>query len=681
MVSRLPRVLAGEQVFRPLILDGRRDPLSLLQPSIHRGGNTFVFDVEALRDFPNAAPRIGGTETRRSDMVWSLLNRYVAHRTVVKLPLAVRQDRRDQPAGRLDLDKLARDIQGYALYSALEDVLLEQHEGARWDADETRLGLDGVDAGHLEQRMQKYLRERFAAFSLSFHRAAGLVGLLGRYVGVPASGAWWWLSDPACTDSVAELRQLLNTLRREYDLTRLREFEREVFAVGPDVVGRFLDQLRADLEARTRADDAMRDVERWLEHQRVAIAEHRIRKEFGVECRRVLGCGAEAVVLTDEHTVFKVLDYWKTRMPGQQIDFLRGQVGRWDGVPGLYPLREVRSCGSWAAITYDYEPSTPYRGGYGEGLIRLLQGCRQVGIVCNNVHPDNLVVTANGVKLTDYGADIRPYSAEAFEHMARRAFLSCRHAGRADLKDLMRRALNDHGLPELEGFDRFREALEPVSKELLLDQWVAGQLGDGHGRTVLDYGCGKGKLAQMLASAGWTVTAYDPDPALEGKWRGMNGQVKFGGRALLTELRRGQATFDIVICCLVLCLLDDADLREVVADLRRFSARGGLLVVAVCNPRFVRGTTQIQRRLTPDGVDNDDVFRLEKHVFSTGVRVVDVHRPTQHYIDLFDRNGIALQAVAETPAVDLESFERTSDFMIFQLRCVTREEVARHGRL
>ena len=681
MVSRLPRILAGEQVFRPILLDGRRDPLSLLQPSIHRGGNTFVFDVEALRDFPNAAPCIDGTETRRSDMVWSLLNRYVAHRTVVKLPLAVRQDRRDQEAGHLDLDKLARDIQGYALYSALEDVLLEQHDGARWEADEAPPRLDRVDVAHLERRMQKYLRERLAAFSLSFHRSAGLAGLLGRYVGEGEGAPPWWLSDPSCVESVAELRRMIDTLRSEYDLTRLRDFARKVSAIDSDVVQRFLDQLRVDLDARARADDAMHDAEGWMEGQRVAIAKHRARREYGVEDGRVLGCGAEAVVLTDERTVFKVLDYWKTRMPRRQIDFLRDQVGRWDGVPGLYPLREVRSCGSWALITYDYEPSTPYRGGDGEGLIRLLQGCRQAGIVCNNIHPDNLVVTATGVKLIDYGADIRPFGDEAFEHMARRAFLSCRYADRADLKQIMRRALEDHDLPELDGFALFREALDPVSKEQLLDQRLAAELGDGGGRTVLDYGSGKGKLAKMLAAAGWTVTAYDPDPALAEKWRGMSGQVEFGGRALLAELRRSRARFDTVVCCLVLCLLDDEALLEVMADLRNLSQRGGHLVVVVCNPRFVRGTTQLQRRITPDGVDVNDVFRLEKHVFSTGARIVDVHRPVQHYLDLFRRHGFALQAVSETPAVDLDSFERASDFMIFQLRRVVGEEVARRASL
>jgi SAM-dependent methyltransferase len=676
LVSRLPRMLAGEEVFRPIVVDERTDPLSLIQPSIHRGGNTFVFDVESLRDFPNAASSVDGTETRRSDMVWSLLNRYVAHRTVVKLPLAIRQDRQDEPVGRLDMEKLARDIQGYALYSALEDVLLEGQEGARWVAGEAASGLDGVDPKRLEERMKKYLRERLAAFSLSFHRAAGLSQLLGKYVGEGACSAPWWLTEADCAPGVEELRDFVARLRVEYDLARLREFQRNVSAVGENVARQFLEQLRHDLRARAESDGAVRDVERWMDDERVAHAEQKVRREFGAQHLRLLGSGAEAVVLTDEHTVFKHFDRWKTPLSQTQVEFLRGQIGRWEGIPGLYALRDLRSSGSWAVVTYDYEPSVPYEGGHGGGLVRLLQGCRRGGIVCSNLHPDNLVVTATGLKLVDYGADIGPFSAEAFEQMMRRAFLCWRHATTADLKELMRRALSDPGLPELTGLGLFREAVEPVTKELLLDARIAAALGGGWGRLLLEYGCGKGKLAATLSTQGWSVTAYDPDPSYEPRWRRTHGDgVTLGGRALLGELRKGRREFDAVLCSLVLCLLDDEALRQALADLRRFTKPGGRLVVAVCNPRFVHGTTQLQQRLPSEGKGAEDVFRLEKRIFSTSARIVDVHRSLQQYVELFAEHGLAVETIAETPGVDLETFEPTSDFMIFDLRRSRGEEV------
>lgn len=210
----------------------------------------------------------------------------------------------------------------------------------------------------------------------------------------------------------------------------------------------------------TEASDATRVLGQWVQRERAATAEHRVRRRFSPERLRYLGSGSESVVFTDDQTVYKCIDYWKSRMPRSRLDFLREQVGRWAGVPGLYALREVAEDGPWAVLTYDYEASTPYRGAHEEALVALLNGCSEAGIVCNNVHPKNLVVTASGVNLIDYGSDIRPWSRLGFEHMARRAFLTSRHAAHPDLEGLMRRALTDIQLPELAGYEAFRAQLQ-----------------------------------------------------------------------------------------------------------------------------------------------------------------------------------------------------------------------------
>lgn len=197
----------------------------------------------------------------------------------------------------------------------------------------------------------------------------------------------------------------------------------------------------------------------WIQRERVVTAEHRVRRRFSLAEVRLLGSGSEAVVFTDERKVYKCIDYWKTRIPKFQLDFLKGQVGRWTDAQGLYVLRDVIEDGPWAVLTYDYESSTPYVGGREEDLLRLIESCRDVGVVCNNVHPKNLVVTQSGVKLIDYGSDIRPWTPLGFEHMARRAFLACRHAAHPDLQSLMRRALTDERLPEMTGYSEFRAQL------------------------------------------------------------------------------------------------------------------------------------------------------------------------------------------------------------------------------
>ena len=110
MVSRLPEMLSGSQIFRPLVQMVRDDPVSGLIPSVNRGSSTLVFDLQALRDFPNAVPTIDGSDTRRSDMVWSLLNRFIGGCKIVQAPLPVRQARRAIPEVGLDFHTLAQDI-------------------------------------------------------------------------------------------------------------------------------------------------------------------------------------------------------------------------------------------------------------------------------------------------------------------------------------------------------------------------------------------------------------------------------------------------------------------------------------------------------------------------------------------------------------------------------------------
>lgn len=201
-------------------------------------------------------------------------------------------------------------------------------------------------------------------------------------------------------------------------------------------------------------------LDQWIQSERVSTAGHRIRRRFALDHLRLLGCGSEAVVFTDEIMVYKCIDYWKTRMPQSQLEFLRSQVGRWADMPGLYVLRDVLEDGPWVILTYDYERSSPYQGGHESDLIRLLNSCSVAGIVCNNIHPKNLVVTSSGVKLIDYGSDIRAWTALGFEHMARKAFLACRHAAHPGLGKLMRLALSNDELPEMAGYKIFRERLE-----------------------------------------------------------------------------------------------------------------------------------------------------------------------------------------------------------------------------
>ena len=672
MVERLPRILVGEEIFRPLVIDGAVDPIDCMKPSVHRGGNTFVFDIESLREFPNAVPEVAGHRVRRSDMVWSLLNRYVARRVVVKVPIAVYQDRGGEPVGPLDLDKLCRDIQGYAVYSALEDLFLAKLEERRelGHAGLPELGaLADEDVAFVTSRFRKYLRERAAAFSLSFHRAAGLARAMRRYVEPTAAGSYWWLRDDASTDVVGALTKFVHLLSQQYDLSQLAPLQLRIGEVSDAVVRHYLAELVQDMAARRERPDAQLADTSWIRDQRLQNASAWLSRELGVTATRALGVGSEAVVLTDGAVVYKCIDYWKTRVPEAQMAFLRSQVGQWQGFRSLYSLTSVLEQGGRVLLTYPFEPSQPYQGGHGEGMVQLLRDCRTAGIVCTNINPDNLVVADGAVRLIDYGADIHPFTAEGFEQMARRAYLTWKFSARTDLKALLRRSIVEEAMPELEGLARFRSAVAAASKEALLDGLLSQVVGARPGGLLLDYGCGKGKLAVSLARDGWDVVAYDPDPSLPQRWHGFGGSgVCFVGSPGADPLRSGRGRFDAVVCSLVLCTLHDPAFEEVLADLVSAARPGGVVVIAVCNPRFVAAQTVLQHRDLPAGIDVDHAFEFTKTVHSTGARRVEVHRPEALYRKLLAKAGLEVGQTEETPGVDLTSFEYASDFLVFRCR-------------
>ena len=235
MVNRLPDILRGGQVFRPLVATAPHDPGLAVRTSLSRGPNTLVFDLQALRDFPNAVPTIEGPDTRRSDMVWSLLNRFVAGRSVVHAPLPVRQEREADIESDQRIDTLVNDIRGHALFSSLRDLLLlksEERESQGLIVHSPEL----LDFGEAEieetvARYTDYLEERAHTFEVNFARVKGLLSALRRFYdqGDTAHMRPWWL-DPSEDSEVAHrLRMFAESVESIYTQENLDGIKRRVF--------------------------------------------------------------------------------------------------------------------------------------------------------------------------------------------------------------------------------------------------------------------------------------------------------------------------------------------------------------------------------------------------------------------------------------------------------------------
>lgn len=181
---------------------------------------------------------------------------------------------------------------------------------------------------------------------------------------------------------------------------------------------------------------------------------------------------------------------------------------------------------------------------------------------------------------------------------------------------------------------------------------------------ILDYGCGKGRLAGRFAAQGHDVVNYDPDSTLAPR---LEALASLG----VTVVPSPPADkFDVVTCELVLCTIEEDPVYcRVLADLRRLVRDDGRVLVAVCNPSFTTGgDTPLQTKSLPHHAHPDTVFTWKKALAGTGVSRRDIHRPfTRLRRDLL-RAGLAIDGVRETQTVDHSRFEPASDFMLLRLR-------------
>ena len=668
VIGLLPGILSGVQVFRPLVQDEPGGMGSTLLPSTNRGPATLVFDLQTLRDFPNSVPGVNGVDLRRSDMVWSLLNRHAGGRDILQSRLPVRQVRKTSATVQMDFATMELDLLGFAFCSSLRDLLRQKSDRCQGKGKSPwgrgLLVFTDREIDDAVESCRKYLRQRLSAFESNFIRSMGLISALKPFCpAIPYRNPRpWWLELQDFSEDSARLGQFVIALESEFTDARIEEFKRCAGSFDYQVVRDFLREL-------PRIVDRYRMNTPLPKRELRQVAEAHVRDEFGADNLTCLGIGEEGVALTDGKLVYKYFHYWKPGDREERIGFLQSLVGRLSGFRTLADLLEVRRQGKRVVAVYPYKAGSKYEGGHLEELLALLKEAREAGIVCRNIHPDNLLATPSGLKLIDYGSDIVPYDSDEFGHMCRRAFLSYRFHFRSDLKILMTRALTDYNIPELAGFDHFKRALAPLSLDELYYEPMAGLIADERPDAVLDYVCGDGRLSEKLAGRSISVTGYDPDPDSIARCLEKPGSIPYGGAELLDKLLDGNARFDTIVCGRVLCTIaDDAEFRRVLGDLRRLVSESGQVLISVCNPLHLStNATELWTRHLPRHSRYENTFIYEKTIASSGSRRSEVHRSVASYRSAFTVAGFRIEEVVELDGTDTGHLLPASDHLVFRL--------------
>ncbi len=680
VAGKVERLLAGEAVFRPLSVSPCSLDKGAAIDSVQRGGSTFFLKPQHLLEYPQSIARFGDRFVRRSDMLVSQLMRdQLGLKIVMHGAAGVRHDRSCTTRAQLDDLTLWEDVLGYALYRSANELMQQRSVEQR---KTPLLAWTHLELKEAVRKVRKYINERLAAFTLNAWRTFGLADSIRFKVLAMKSCTTGW-SEEASKVHFSRIAKEMDRICSQFKPTAVAMFADGIrkSITDSDISNTFasMDGLISEYRS-TQPIPAAADLAKSAAREDRARA--LLKRAYGVKSLRLLGAGGEGVVLTDDVRVYKVFDLLKRRPNHDTLETLIELSNRTEQPRYLYPLARVEMKDETLLLVYPFEESEPYVGGRGSELIGLLRECKANGFVFRNMHPKNLRVSPTGLKLIDYGSDIRPYSDSGYRSMAERAWLTWRWPHRADLEELMRKALSDKSLPELDGFERFWLALndERPSATRIVSGIVDPIVLESSAKRVLDYGCGKkARSARRLAEAGLQVVGFDPGEGMAAKWSAMgpspNGLTFTSDRS--TALAEGP--FDAVICSLVICELGvGAVYEQVLSDLRAAVRDGGVLAITFCNPIATFGgpTSLHRRRDLPERANYEDTFWYTENA-ETGVGRREFHRPLARIERDLLRHGIRVERRLTNTSVDTERFEPASDFMTLVCRPIPRSQSTR----
>jgi ubiquinone/menaquinone biosynthesis C-methylase UbiE len=144
-------------------------------------------------------------------------------------------------------------------------------------------------------------------------------------------------------------------------------------------------------------------------------------------------------------------------------------------------------------------------------------------------------------------------------------------------------------VPTEAGYDRWAEIYDNDDNPLILleEQQIGPLIGDVAGLAVADIGCGTGRHAVRLASAGAHVTAVDFSQEMlrRARMKPDAQHVTFICHDLARPLPLESSSFDRVLCCLVLDHV--GELENFFRELGRICRPEGFIVASVMHPAMM----------------------------------------------------------------------------------------------
>lgn len=184
---------------------------------------------------------------------------------------------------------------------------------------------------------------------------------------------------------------------------------------------------------------------------------------------------------------------------------------------------------------------------------------------------------------------------------------------------------------------------QDASYDRVLEPWILQRVERLNAKSIVDVGCGTGRLTSRLRLSGSETVGIDPSAVSIELARAHDDVTRFEVATAEEWVRRQSDTrFDLAVANMV--LMDALDLNGIVGALAEF-ARGGVVLATIAHPAF---WPIYWDYAGSDGFSYFDETVVEAPFRTTsesyGLVATHVHRPVEMYLRSFRRHGLALTA-------------------------------------
>ncbi|MDA8143683.1 MAG: glycosyltransferase [Thermoplasmatales archaeon] len=670
-LSEYAKLLLRKAVLRPAIfpgLCGDQSDIYFTPDSEEfgpvRGGNTIVLDTERLRDFNNSSPRSGSLAYRRGDTLWAILNKRLGSRRplrktekVVSTHLMLVQSRHREESFEEMREKLVADTLGSAFVRSIDQLLQEKHKRDQFDDDYYKpLNFSVSDVKRLLDIIGQEINKRVRQIFLNSWRIRGLAQSI-RYI-INEYGLDFDQHKSVGRRNLNEFAEICDRVETLFNRCEIENIVNEVKKFNREELIDFLNQFSTSCRQFSDALPIHYSEEEIKEIKEI------VRGAFNPGELRIIGSGKEGVILSDRIHSFKYFHYGKFGMNRNTLKFLNDKVlGR--KFRGMAQLEEILFVDGHLIFKEEYVKGESYKGGRIWELVALLKECKSNRIVIKNVAPKNLIVNDEGLKFVDLGRDLEPFTEKGYQKMCKRAYLTYRWHFRSDIHELLHKTNQDSDFPELFGFNYFHEMLEDKYTGEISVPFIMHALSHYTHKRILDYGCGKGQIADELSRA-LEVSVYDKDMSDFYHKHQTGSAARVLKREDLDRFSSEQEKFDIVLVSLVLCTVDEDEVKVILADARRLIRKGGELVVVICNPFGIHDRETGTHEKTGYIGNYYARFTFEKKMKITNGLRLEYHRPLEWYIDEIKKAGFRPTVFSESDGVSFETISPGSEFLMIR---------------